>query len=713
MSRSLSHMLKNSFMKTGLNRFLILSSIIGILGPASSVADTVFLNSNESVSGMITFEDDQNLHIMNEDGMRFQLKKTQITEIRREPTAFTFKTQADKDYEDGLYRQAIQKYENAIGLGGDREELTAKIDEVEDAIIDQQLGGLATDLRNARALAEQERFDEAEAMIKSLVQKASQNANGADPEVIRVASEEMGDILIAKARYHVDNINYKDAEVEYKKAIHFDPQNHAIHTELGDLYARKSITHPQAVKNYLRAIEVGQDSLDEEYLNDLHYKTAELYFDNQMWESAARHYRTVYKSNPIYSLNLSRKLIDSLTFLAEKGELDNRGYAISALSEAAEIAPENAEIRELLGDLLTIEEDYDEAVFYYKSALNIQSNRVDTNQKIAYIYRATRNPEEEEKHLSREVVIDPEDYDSLCNLGDVQWKLGEWDEAIENYTTAQEIDPDNPRALVALASSERRLGNYSEARRAIQKILDKYPDDVRAQLEMGLVFLDEKKYEASEPYFTEVLELIEEEPLESDLEQREILAQAYTARGTVNLNVSGPSTAINDFEKALAEIEDYPEAFFKIGEAFQKKYSSSSALADLLKAEENMLRARFIDENNAEFALGLGVFYHKTLAQEDRPNEAIYQARALEQYNEYIEMGGTQIEQVRGFIRELEVGAPATPVAEDDATETESEESTETAEESAEESGDDAVEENSEEAAEEVSDDTAGEDTPT
>lgn len=650
------NIINRTFTRFGLHTWGVLGVVFLCSSPVA--ADVVVLKTGVEVSGIIMTENDKFIEIMNENRMVLKLAKGTISEVKRQESALGFEAKADAATEEGRYNQALEFYEQAITLGGDEKSLKAKIEGVNDRIIDLQLGGLSYDLKESRRLRSIDRFDAAEETLRAMVAKAPQNK-----EVLTIASGEMGVLCVARARKLVDSVQHNAAEVQFKRAIEFSPNDYRIYEELGDLYARKTITHERAVLAYLKALEVGKEKLKKDSLNGLHTKIADLYSSNNFHESAARHYRLVYNNEPVDQQAIGDKLINSLTKLASSGSIQDSKYAIDSLMEATKIAPENVDVQELLASLLLDSLEYDRAIEAYNRVLELRPARLNANEKLAYIYRLKREPEKEAEHLDREVKIDLKDYDSKVNYGDVLWRLGEVEPALEQYRNAKELDPDNPRALVALASAERKLGNYKEAREAIQEILNRFKTDVRANLEMGLVLLDEKNYKKAETFFTDTIEFMKTDALKGTLEGDTLLANSYVGRGEVALNTTGPGTATNDFNKAMEIVPDYPPALFSIGEALQKKFSSSGALTDLMEAEQMMLKARALDETNPDFALGLGSFYHKTLAQEDRANERKYHIKALSQYRSYVDMGGAQIEQVKGFIKELSPSEKEQPVS--------------------------------------------------
>jgi tetratricopeptide (TPR) repeat protein len=612
-------------------------------------ADRVVLQNGNELQGIILREDENQIEFMNENRMVMRLQKRIVMEQEVRRTPLKAEIASEKAFEEGKMEEALALLAEAIELGGNETALRARMDTIRDAQIQTKLGDLFTDWKDARQLMQQGRHDQAERVLAEMVKKSSNK-----PEVVTIARAMVGDICMARARRLVDSVQHAQAETQYLRAAELNPANPQIFEELGDLYSRKSVSHDRAVASYLRALEVGGSELSSPQANQLNLKIAELYSANNYHEFAARHYRVVFNNNPENPRLVGEKLIESLSALAETNTIQNQQFIIESLQEATTIAPENVEIQELLANLLLKSLDYPAAKTAFERVLELRPSRPDANENIAFIYRLDREYALEAEHLAREVVNDPKDYTSKVLYGDALWKLGDYDKSIEQYEAAKALDTENPRALVALASAQRKLGKYKEARSSIQEILNRFENDVRANLEMGLVFLDEKNYRGAEPFFNDTIKLMEEDTLKGTLEGDLILASAHVARGQVALNQTGPGTATADFDKALEILPEYPPAIFSTGEALQKKFSSTRSMNDLEEAEEKMLLARELDEANPDFALGLGIFYHRTYSQEERTRELEHYRSALQHYRDYVNLGGAQIEQVNGFIKELE-----------------------------------------------------------
>ena len=200
---------------------------------------------------------------------------------------------------------------------------------------------------------------------------------------------------------------------------------------------------------------------------------------------------------------------------------------------------------------------------------------------------------------------------------------------------------------------QRRLGNNAEAAKLIQQVLQLLPEDRDANLEMGRILTDQKDFDGADGFFSRVLTLLEKAKADQTPEGRRLMADALIARGEIKLLRTGPGTAQQDFRRALEIFPDYPEAYFAIGNAYQKKYMSSKQMKDLEDARGNLQKARELAPKNPEFALGLGILFHQVLATADAANKDSYLKEAVKNYKDYVKVGGTDVDTVKGWIREL------------------------------------------------------------
>ncbi len=620
-----------------------------LLSGSPAAADRLVLKSGAEVEGMVVTESEDRVVFRDTNNMVMHLQPSTIERIERGRSASMETTLGDGAAAAGRHEDALMHYRRALSAGGDEAVIQPKIDAARKAVEQKSLGAWADPVGKVRSRLDSGDLAGAAQLLQALDERVGEGL----VDVRQVVRELQGELHLRRAEEYANVIEYERSADELRQALRFDPRNPDIHLRIGDMNALSIRTHGEAIENYKRAISVGSGELTREQRLVTMLKIADLSQSQGNHLQAVQYYENVFGEDPDFRRDVTDRFIDSLTEIAESGDVRNRDMAIAALRQAAAARPENIEVQEYLAELLLEKEDWDAAIGAYSRLLEISPEHEGANFSIATAYSGKRDILSAKNHFEDELGIDSRNYEAHCDLGDILWTLGDYELAQEHFESARDVDPTEPRALVALASTDRRLGNYAEARRSIREILDQYPRNIRANLEMGLVFLDEKKYREAPDFLTKVVDLVDEFGIGTTQEGRSFLADAYLARGAISLLTTGPGTATKDFNKALDVYPDYPAAHFSIGNAYQKKFASSKSLDDLLRAEEEMLRARELDPNNPEYAFGLGVLYQNVLAVEDKENERKHIQNAIEQYRQYVQAGGAQVVQVQNWIREL------------------------------------------------------------
>ncbi len=620
-----------------------------VVGVSFAPADTLKLKNGTVLEGVVLAETDDTVQFKDSSQMVLSLPRNAIEEVVHQANSMAAEDQGDQALENGEYEAAIDHYKAALDAGGEQTRLRQKIAQARQKIEESALGQFLEPIRDAEKLMAEGKLDRADEALEELAEKCKDA-----PDIFEKVRSLQAHVALERSREFRDSIRYAEANEELLRARKLAPNEPKILIELADLNAQSLRTHGLAIQQYIESLKLaGDDKLTEDELLSIHFKLAELYEKNRRFEMAARHLNYIVDRNPNFRRNLTDKLIRVLTNLASESEINDPQVAIGILREAIRIRPNNVTVQANLARLLFENENYDEAISEFQRLLNLDPRYREANHQLAKAYMAMQDTLSAKIYFEAEVQVNPSNYDAWCDLGEIQWKLDDVDAAQESYRRAKEVNPDRPRALVALASAERRLGNYSASRNAIQDILSKYPTDVRANLEMGMLFLDEKKYNDASKYFNRVLELMKTGSLKTTIEGKSIMADALLGRGAVLLLTTGPGTASKDFNLALEVYPDYPAAHFSIGEAYKKKFSSSKALDDLKEAEKEYLLARKLAPNNPEFALGLGLFYQNVLASEDKENEKTYIQSAIDNYTDYLNNGGSRVGDVTDWIHQL------------------------------------------------------------
>lgn len=135
----------------------------------------------------------------------------------------------------------------------------------------------------------------------------------------------------------------------------------------------------------------------------------------------------------------------------------------SLFNNALKLNPENYVVLILMGDQLRENNSFQEAIPYYRKALQISPNMHLTHNNIAICLTQTGNFHEARKHLSLSLMLNPESPDTLFNMGMVLGKLNLHEEAAASlYRFIQRV-PRDAEAHFFLAESIRLAGRLNDA----------------------------------------------------------------------------------------------------------------------------------------------------------------------------------------------------------------------------------------------------------
>ncbi len=115
--------------------------------------------------------------------------------------------------------------------------------------------------------------------------------------------------------------------------------------------------------------------------------------------------------------------------------------AVALLSEADAKQPDNAEILFKIGYILQQIGDNNEAISYYKKALEIDKNDEFIHNSMASIYRANSEFVSARMHLNDSLAIDDANPVTYYNYGNLLVDMEHYEEAKTMYEKALELNP--------------------------------------------------------------------------------------------------------------------------------------------------------------------------------------------------------------------------------------------------------------------------------
>lgn len=227
----------------------------------------------------------------------------------------------------------------------------------------------------------------------------------------------------------------------------------------------------------------------------------------------------------------------SLLLLAEQQvRARNRASAITTLNKAYDIDPHNQTTNYLLGYLYVGRKAFDTAIEHLERALRVDPNFAPALAAMGLAQRrmgdTLNDPSEEMKrrqlyaqaefNLSKALEADPslidaDDESYFGTLGGLYRRQGRLEDALRAYEDAVRITPTNSYPVVNLATLYKKLGHEAEAKRMYARvielteaILDDYPGDTWARLDLAQALLTIGQKEAALKQFDNVIERITE-----------------------------------------------------------------------------------------------------------------------------------------------------------------------------------------------------------
>ena len=136
--------------------------------------------------------------------------------------------------------------------------------------------------------------------------------------------------------------------------------------------------------------------------------------------------------------------------------------AAEALAGLVREAPNSARLHQVTAELLVSEGDFPRAVRQYRQALSIDAKLSGANRALAVAILNSDPDEaltaEAEEALERELRLNPRDAESLYQLGEIAWRRGQQEAALERYRSAVEMGPQFAEGRIALGKALLAVG---------------------------------------------------------------------------------------------------------------------------------------------------------------------------------------------------------------------------------------------------------------
>lgn len=228
-----------------------------------------------------------------------------------------------------------------------------------------------------------------------------------------------------------------EALAAFQRAVESEPNYAAAWFNLGTIYLSKK-QYPEARKCLLEATRLNPQDADA--WNNLGMVSGEL----EQYDEALEEFHKAARANPNYILAVQNMI----------GVYEFQGRATDAqktLQELVSVAPENADLRLCLANIMMEQQENEQARKELESAVSLQPRRADI----------------------------------INNLGVVLMRLGEIKSALDRFQECQRIAPDFDRPYVNAALIYQRAGQPAEAQHLLEGFLARHPEsaEVRGALD--------------------------------------------------------------------------------------------------------------------------------------------------------------------------------------------------------------------------------------
>ncbi|MDY6881005.1 MAG: tetratricopeptide repeat protein [Thermodesulfobacteriota bacterium] len=331
---------------------------------------------------------------------------------------------------------------------------------------------------------------------------------------------------LQRAEQYIEEGKLKEAVIELRNVVQLNPKNDEAYYELGESYLK--LKQPrEAFQAFSQAVSANPDNLNAQT------KLGRMLLLGKKTKEAREKAEQVLAKTP--------DNVDALELLAgAQVQEKDIAAAIVTLERASSLDPKRLTTFLSLGRLFTLRGEYDKAENAYRRAMmiNPESNlpyvemsrsyagrgkwaEAESELKnmvkapgtkhrklviLARFYESRKNWDLAEKTYLLALDVAPkEDVSSLMSLGAYYVRRKSYDKALEYFKRAAEAKKDDLDILAAIAQLHFDFKQIKASEQAADKVLEKAPGHLRANLLKGRIFLIHKNYTGAHDIFDRVV----------------------------------------------------------------------------------------------------------------------------------------------------------------------------------------------------------------
>lgn len=266
--------------------------------------------------------------------------------------------------------------------------------------------------------------------------------------------------------------------------------------------------------------------------------------------------------------------------------------AVVQLKEVLVAEPANTDIMVMLGDAYLATNALAEAEEQYLSALDGRLDNAGALLGLAQISRLKGEIKETTIYLTRvgTLTANSTSPELLYKFALLSLQVGMSDAAKAALENALKLRPNDPSYLLGYGIAWLRKGDLFEAEKVFRKLVQLYPSSEPAQVHLGYVLLNQKKYDEAQLW------------LEKSARSASPIPEVFYYLGLVAQEQNDDAKAIALFEKAVQKLPNYAHARIALGSSYIK-------LRNYPRAKEELETAVKLDPEEPTAHYNLALLY--------------------------------------------------------------------------------------------------------
>jgi predicted TPR repeat methyltransferase len=262
---------------------------------------------------------------------------------------------------------------------------------------------------------------------------------------------------------HLKHDELDNAARCYRQAISFDPDYVDARIGLGfTLIGQRQ--YAEAKGHLQHALSIDPDIADAHYLLGTAAKAqGEL-------ESSIAHFTQALRCKTDFEFAYR----DLFVVLCQTGELDR---AKDLLNNAVDVFPKSAEFQFYLGNLLSDEGSFAEAITHYGAAVALRPDAVEMHNMMGNALWKSGNLERALTSFRTAITLKPDSVDGYMNIGTILQQQGKNQDAITSYKQAVGLGPQYSLAHHHLGNAYLKIGATEWAIACFRKAVELDPDN--------------------------------------------------------------------------------------------------------------------------------------------------------------------------------------------------------------------------------------------